>query len=240
MSDIPILGVDIGGTKCAVALGTRDGRILARKEMPTRAEAGPGDVIERLTRLAGELVRERLASPSDLEGIGISCGGPLDTTTGIVYSPPNLPGWEGIPVRALFERAFPGVRVVLENDANATALAEWMWGAGRGTRNVVYLTQGTGIGGGLMRDLMAGDTPELLRPGQYNTLLVILAALFYLLVTQHTPLTRIQTAWLTIGLFFAARLLTIRFNWRTRPLHDFHVSEVVGGVAEWIPWGRHK
>jgi len=144
--------VDIGGTKCAVALGTRDGRILARKEMPTHAQAGPGDVLERLTRLAGDLVRERLASPSDLEGIGISCGGPLDTTTGIVYSPPNLPGWEGIPVRALFERAFPGVRVVLENDANATALAEWMWGAGRGARNVVYLTQGTGIGGGLILD----------------------------------------------------------------------------------------
>ncbi len=105
---------------------------------------------------------------------------------------------------------------------------------------IVLVATISGIGGGLMRDLMAGDTPELLRPGQYNTLLVILAAIFYLLVTQHTPLTRIQTAWLTIALFFAARLLTIRFNWRTRPLHDFHVSEVVDGVAEWMPWGKHK
>ena len=108
--------------------------------------------------------------------------------------------------------------------------------------NYIFILIATvsGIGGGLMRDLMAGDTPELLRPGQYNTLLVILAALFYLLVTQYSPLTRIETAWLTIGLFFAARLLTIRFNWRTRPLHDFHVSEVMGGVAEWMPWGKHK
>ncbi len=105
---------------------------------------------------------------------------------------------------------------------------------------IVLIATVSGIGGGLMRDLMAGDTPELLRPGQYNTLLVILAALFYLLVTQYSPLTRIETAWLTIGLFFAARLLTIRFNWRTRPLHDFHVSEVMGGVAEWMPWGKHK
>ena len=91
-----------------------------------------------------------------------------------------------------------------------------------------------------MRDLMAGDTPELLRPGQYNTLLVILAALLYYSLAESTALSRTQVAWITISLFFTARLLTIRFNWRTRPLSDFHVTEIVGGVAEWLPWGRKK
>lgn len=151
--DRPILGVDIGGTKCAVAMGTEDGRILERLEMPTQAERGPSDILERLLKLARELLERRRAYLDDeppLRGIGISCGGPLDTRTGKVYSPPNLPGWEGVPVRDMFEAAFPGVPVLLENDANATALAEWRWGAGRGARNVVYLTQGTGIGGGLI------------------------------------------------------------------------------------------
>ncbi len=103
---------------------------------------------------------------------------------------------------------------------------------------IVIIATVSGIGGGLMRDLMAGDTPELLRPGQYNTLLVVLAALLYYALAEHTGLTRIQSAWLTIFLFFAARLLTIRFNWRTRPLSDFHVTEMVGGVSEWLPWRK--
>ena len=105
---------------------------------------------------------------------------------------------------------------------------------------IVLIATISGIGGGLMRDLMAGDTPELLRPGQYNTLLVILAALLYYSLAESTALSRTQVAWITISLFFTARLLTIRFNWRTRPLSDFHVTEMVGGVAEWLPWGRKK
>lgn len=103
---------------------------------------------------------------------------------------------------------------------------------------IVLIATVSGIGGGLMRDLMAGDTPELLRPGQYNTLLVVLAALLYYVLSQQAGLTRIQSAWLTIFLFFAARLLTIRYNWRTRPLSDFHVTEVVGGVYDWFPWRK--
>ena len=91
-----------------------------------------------------------------------------------------------------------------------------------------------------MRDLMAGDTPELLRPGQYNTLLVILSALLYMGLVEYTPLSRTLAAWTTIALFFMARLLTIRFNWRTRPLSDFHVTEMVGGMSDWLPWRRKR
>ena len=103
---------------------------------------------------------------------------------------------------------------------------------------IVLVATVSGIGGGLMRDLMAGDTPELLRPGQYNTLLVILSALLYMGLAENTALSRTAAAWITIGLFFLARLLTIRFNWRTRPLSDFHVTEMVGGMSEWLPWRK--
>lgn len=147
-----ILGIDIGGTKCAVALGTPTGEIIARNEIPTPPSAGPDKVLALLTSGAHKLVSTNLPPNETLQGIGISCGGPLDTKTGIVYSPPNLPGWEAVPVRALFEARFPGVKVVLENDANATALAEWRYGAGQGVQNLVFMTMGTGIGGGLILD----------------------------------------------------------------------------------------
>lgn len=144
-----LLGVDIGGTKCAVSLGTPDGTIEDRLEMPTEPQTGPDAIMARLTSLARELA---VSASGPIGAVGISCGGPLDTKTGMIHSPPNLPGWEAVPVRRLFEDVFPGVPVFVENDANATALAEWRWGAGVGTRNMVYLTQGTGIGGGLILD----------------------------------------------------------------------------------------
>lgn len=147
-----ILGVDIGGTKSAAVLGRADGTIIARREEPTEVQTGPQAILARLIAMARELLKQQDLTPRDLSGIGISCGGPLDTKTGIVYRPPNLPDWDAVPVRDLFEEAFPGVRVALENDANATALAEWRYGAGRGTQSMAFLTMGTGIGGGLILD----------------------------------------------------------------------------------------
>lgn len=152
VSDKPVpvrLGIDIGGTKCAVCIGTAAGRILARREIPTGAGRPPEAVLEELAELARALIDEERVVP---EGIGVSCGGPLDRERGLVLSPPNLPGWDATPVGAFLEAAFPGVPVALENDANATALAEWRWGAGIGARHMIYLTQGTGIGGGLILD----------------------------------------------------------------------------------------
>jgi glucokinase len=146
-----LLGIDIGGTKCAVVLGTADGEVVDRQQMETDAPAGPDAIVGRLITLATEVAGSRKAKEG-ISAIGISCGGPLDRKTGLVYSPPNLPGWDAVPVRERFEEAFPGLPVVLENDANATALAEWRWGAGRGTQNMVFVTMGTGIGGGLILD----------------------------------------------------------------------------------------
>ncbi len=146
---VRLLGVDIGGTKCAAAIGCPDGTIEARSEMPTEPHTGPDAITRRLTLMAKNLAA---SAPGPIGAVGISCGGPLDTQTGMIHSPPNLPGWEAVPIRSMFEEVFPDVPVAVENDANATALAEWRWGAGVGARNMVYLTQGTGIGGGLILD----------------------------------------------------------------------------------------
>ena len=84
-----------------------------------------------------------------LKGIGISCGGPLDSKKGMIYSPPNLPGWDNVPIVEIFSKRF-GVHVSIQNDANACALAEWLMGAGKGTQNMIFLTFGTGMGSGLI------------------------------------------------------------------------------------------
>jgi glucokinase len=148
-----LAGVDIGGTKCAVVLGRADERegleILSRASFPTDSEAGPPQVLARIAAAA----RDSLSRLKDsrLERIGVSCGGPLDSVKGLVLSPPNLPGWDGIPVTRVLSEAL-GAPAHLQNDANACALAEWKFGAGRGCRNMVFLTFGTGMGGGLVLD----------------------------------------------------------------------------------------
>lgn len=100
---------------------------------------------------------------------------------------------------------------------------------------IVLVATVSGVGGGLMRDMLAGDIPDLLRPGQYNTLLVVVAAFIYMQLAYTFGVGRLESAWLTIGSFFVARLLTIHFNWRSRPLHDFHAGEMVRGLASWLP-----
>ena len=100
---------------------------------------------------------------------------------------------------------------------------------------IVLVATVSGVGGGLMRDMLAGDIPELLRPGQYNTLLVVIAAVTYMKLAYSTDTDRLLAAWVTIFAFFVARLLTIHFNWRSRPLHDFHAGQMVRGWASWLP-----
>lgn len=146
-----VLGIDIGGTKCAVVLGRTDGTIVSRRSILTQADrTTPLEVLDLLATLARELLGE-LETRGVAAGVGVSCGGPLDTKTGTIHTPPNLPEWKSVPVRDFFERAL-NLPVRVENDANATALAEWRYGAGRGTRNFVFMTMGTGIGAGLIID----------------------------------------------------------------------------------------
>ena len=142
------LGIDIGGTKCAVVAGDADFSIFNKVQFDTRtAERGWQDVFEEFF---ANIDRLFLKYPKEnLRGIGISCGGPLDSKTGMIYSPPNLPGWDNVPITKIFNERF-GVPVSIQNDANACALAEWLMGAGKGTQNMIFLTFGTGMGSGLI------------------------------------------------------------------------------------------
>ncbi len=140
------LGMDIGGTKCAVVLGKEDGVPLERRSFATAEAGGPYEVLARMAALGRELLEDR-----ELSAVGVSCGGPLDPVEGVALSPPNLPGWDAIPIAAFFKKELDAPCYV-QNDANACALAEWRFGAAAGCRNAVFLTFGTGMGAGLVLD----------------------------------------------------------------------------------------
>lgn len=145
-----LLGIDIGGTKSAALVGDTEGNVLARVSALTPQTNFP-DAYAVLLGLVRDVCREYDVGLDALAAVGVSCGGPLDSRTGIVHAPPNLPHWEDVPLRTMLE-ADLGLPVTLENDANATALAEHRWGAGRGCRDMAFLTMGTGIGAGLILD----------------------------------------------------------------------------------------
>jgi glucokinase len=142
------LGIDIGGTKCAIVAGDDQFNIFRRVQFETRtADRGYREILDEFFYHADILLAE--FEDKKLHGIGISCGGPLDSRKGMIYSPPNLPGWDNVPVVQLFSERY-GVPAAVQNDANACALAEWLMGAGKGTSNMVFLTFGTGMGAGLI------------------------------------------------------------------------------------------
>jgi glucokinase len=140
--------VALGGTKCTVGVASLAGgavRWLASSALPTTGS--PRDMLGRLTRVLGGQL-DAAGSPA-LDGIGIVCGSPLDEAAGLVLAPPNLPGWHSVDVLTPFQQSF-GVQPRLTNDADAGALAEWNWGAARGTDSCAFLTLGTGLGAGLI------------------------------------------------------------------------------------------
>lgn len=146
MNSRVLIGIDIGGTKTAISLGSEDGSIIDKIVFPTAPVVE--EVLSAIS-VAIETLREKHhVSPA---AMGISCGGPLDSKRGIIQAPPNLPAWKDIPVVKLLEERF-AIPTFLENDANACALAEWYWGAGRGCDSLIFLTFGTGLGAGLILD----------------------------------------------------------------------------------------
>ena len=144
-----VVGIDIGGTKLATVLADKDGNILQKVRKPTESEKGPQHAVQLLLGMVDEVLNLSGLVREEISGIGVSCGGPLDTKTGIVYSPPNLPGWDALPLKDMIESEFH-IPTVLENDANASALAETRFGGGRGYDYVLYMTMSTGIGGGII------------------------------------------------------------------------------------------
>lgn len=146
-----LLGIDIGGTKCAVIYGIDTDGVL---EIVDKVRFDTTDRDHTIANILAEtkaMADRHCLNGTNTRAIGISCGGPLDSRTGTVMSPPNLPGWDNIPIVKMVEEA-TGIRAALQNDANACALAEWKYGAGKGSRNMIFLTFGTGMGAGLVLD----------------------------------------------------------------------------------------
>lgn len=143
------LAVDLGGSQARVAVANSSLQLAARMSEPTDHTRGPEGVVEQLTRLCRLSCDKGQIGLSDLTRIVIACPGPLDSREGIVFNPPNLLGWNRVLLRDMMVAALD-VPVLLVNDANAAALGEFHFGAGRGCRNLVYLTVSTGIGGGVV------------------------------------------------------------------------------------------
>jgi glucokinase len=146
-----ILSLDIGGTKLAGALFDSANNLLRYSTTLTHAEEGAEPVFERLTRLAEALLQKVGASKTALRCVGAGCVGPLDSEAGVVYAPPNLHCWDDFPLKGRLEEYF-GVPAAVDNDANAAALGEQRFGAGRGCEHMLYVTASTGIGAGLVLD----------------------------------------------------------------------------------------
>jgi glucokinase len=145
------LGVDIGGTKVAAGLVNAAGEILFHTRVPMVAHADAAAGFGAVESAIHAVFAERPESRSALAGIGVCSPGPLDPRTGVVLNPPNLPCWRNFPLAAEVRRVF-GLPARVDNDANAAALAEAIWGAGIGYRYVFYATLGTGIGTGIILD----------------------------------------------------------------------------------------
>lgn len=143
-----IVGLDVGGTKTAIVLGDTEGRILSRKQFATNPARG----FEKMFVEICDGLRSTIESAEgSVSAVSVSIGGPLDVLKGVIKSPPNLPGWDNIPLKKMLADQF-GLPVYIEHDGNAGALAEFYFGAGKGFRNVVFITMGTGLGAGFILD----------------------------------------------------------------------------------------
>jgi glucokinase len=144
-----IIGIDLGGTKIGTGLVDLDGQVHVRDYQLTQAMQGRDAVIERLIAAAHRVMDKGNVETDDIHSIGIGAPGPLDIPRGMLTDPPNLPTWHNVPLRQIIEDRM-GIPTYLENDANAAAIGEYLYGAGKDTRNMIYVTVSTGIGGGLI------------------------------------------------------------------------------------------
>lgn len=144
------MGMDIGGTKCAVVIAEKSANSVKDKiRFDTKTERGWKAVVGELVSSARELMERNEISAEDVLSCGVSCGGPLDSEKGIIMRPPNLPDWDNVPLADIITEAL-GFPCKVRNDADACALAEWQFGAGKGCNNMIFLTFGTGMGAGLI------------------------------------------------------------------------------------------
>ncbi|MFH1639542.1 MAG: ROK family protein [Chloroflexota bacterium] len=148
-SVLPVLAIDLGGTKILAAIVSGDGQVLVRERCLTRAEEGVEAVISRMfVAIEGVLACGNIPL-SQLGGVSVAAAGPIDMERGVITASPNLPGWSDVPLRDIIRERFK-TDTFLINDAKAAALGEHRYGAGRGVKNLIYLTVSTGIGGGII------------------------------------------------------------------------------------------
>jgi glucokinase len=152
------VGVDLGGTQLRVAV-LQGAKLLSRISAPTGEEPVPSCIIPRIHSAIQQALDEAGTRLDQVAGIGIGVAGPLDSHTGVVFASPNLPGWDHVPLRTIFEKYY-ALPVFVENDANVAALGEHMFGAGCGCKDMIYLTVSTGVGGGVIVNgqLMEGSS----------------------------------------------------------------------------------
>lgn len=160
-----VIGVDLGGTKISTAISTIDGEILKQTVVATKAEEGEEAVLERIIGTISEVLVGADISKDEVEAIGIGSPGPLDAKKGVIITTPNLPFKNYNVVQPIKDKF--GIPVYLDNDANVAAIGEYMFGAGKGTKNIVYFTVSTGVGGGAVLNGQAyrGNTSNALEIG---------------------------------------------------------------------------
>jgi glucokinase-like ROK family protein len=151
--------IDMGATHIRVAVGDFSAQILEEAEEPFRIADGPEQCLEEGDRALRSVLEKRGLKISDLSAIGLGVPGPVITDTGMVMAPPIMPGWDRFPIRATLENRWK-VPLALNNDANFGAVGEWVFGAGRGEKNIAFIKVGSGIGAGLIinRQVFGGTT----------------------------------------------------------------------------------
>ena len=150
MKDL-VIGIDIGGTKIAAGLFDRQGNFLARSISHSHAGCPPDRVVEAVVQTANSLLADSGVTREQIEGVGVGCAGHINFDSGVVLANSNLPDWNFYPLRETLEKRLE-LPVVLDNDANSAAWGEFRFGAGRGSRNMCYVTFSTGCGMGIVID----------------------------------------------------------------------------------------
>ena len=144
-----IIGVDLGGTNVKTAIVSEDRKVLSKDARPTHADEGPVAVFEAMEASARDAMQAADVTQADVLAAGFGAPGPMNWQTGVVFSPPNLPGWKDVPLADEMSKRL-GVPCYVDNDANVACFGEYWLGAGQGTESMIVLTLGTGVGGGIV------------------------------------------------------------------------------------------
>ena len=145
-----VIGVDLGGTNLRTAV-LQGSKLHSRVSLLIGENPTPERVLPRVYGAIQQALDEAHVALDQIAGIGVATPGPLNNRTGVIFSPPNLPGWDNVPLRDVLQQQF-NRPTIIENDAHTAGLGEYMFGAGRGSKYMVYLTVSTGIGGGIIID----------------------------------------------------------------------------------------